>query len=268
MKETRSPVVSSRYSMGFLVLIAVAWFLWAVLRGDSTSSVSSSRDATPSDFRAPKRAGQAKSAALDSRTSTITGSKSRATGFELWTALYHMTHETNLESILELGIMSRNRAKFDQLVLRDISEQSVQARRERTEPIFRRSLHEYAPFYLNPKNPMLYRRLEMQDEIVILKVSRSVLAPDNHLFTDGNAAARSTQFGTNESVARRAAPVLRAQSWNDLPDGKRRRCAEVLVYPEVAPSFIDAVICRSKSLADRIRIYSPVPVVIDPSVFF
>ncbi|MNG39818.1 hypothetical protein D3C84_1280980 [compost metagenome] len=48
-------------------------------------------------------------------------------------------------------------------------------------------------------------------------------------------------------------PALNAQYWHSVPDGKRRRCAEVLVAPSIAPGFIEVAICSNATSAEAVN---------------
>lgn len=182
--------------------------------------------------------------------------------------LYHMTHIQNLSSILASGILSNAEIKRRRVSIADISDSSVQARRDEIEPIYDRSIHEYVPFYLNPKNPMLYRRKEMQNEIVIIAVSTSVLSSNCHVFTDGNAAANATLFSDDESVINNSKDVLCAQYWTDYDDGKRRRCAEVLVYPSVGVKYIERIACNNEATRARVASITNIQSTIEKGLYF
>lgn len=191
------------------------------------------------------------------------------TGFELWKAFYHMTHYNNLAGILNHGILSWSKAHGQGYTQADISDHSVQRWRNRLEPVYNRSIHDYAPLYINPKNPMLYVRRNLQHELVILKISAGILNKHQHVFTDGNAASRGTKFSAdNNKVTADSNAALRATRWTDIPDGKRRRCAEVLVYPAVEPQFIINAICSNEHLRNMIKSKHNIPVVIDRHLFF
>jgi len=181
---------------------------------------------------------------------------------------YHITHHQNLSGILEHGILSRSDAHSRRLTNTDISDPAVQNRRDRREPIFHRSIQDYAPLYINPKNPMLSRRRNIQDELVILKVSPDVLKRPEVLFTDGNAASSKTSFGLDWSVVEPSQPVLQAKYWIDFQDGRRKRCAELLVHPLVEPHHIVGAICRGLPLASQLRKLCPFPITVDASIFF
>lgn len=103
----------------------------------------------------------------------------------------HMTHIDNLSSILGNGLISHN----NPYCKRDISNQGVNARRERIEPIYNKKIHDYVPFYMNIRNPMLYVVQKQQgDDIVILGYSPDILFEKNILFTDRNAATNAVRF--------------------------------------------------------------------------
>jgi len=174
-------------------------------------------------------------------------------GIQLWTHFYHITHNRNLEGIRRHGILAWSRAHSEGFIDTDISDPSVQQRRNRPEPVFKQSIHDYAPLYLNPKNPMLYVRKHLQHEIVILFISPTVLDNGQHVFTDGNAAAGATQFSRNRSVVAESETVLLAPRWVNSPMGNAgdalkflctktsrratlsRRCATTKHYVSVLP---------------------------------
>lgn len=85
--------------------------------------------------------------------------------------IFHMTHIENLQSIFEHGLLPHNNLYKKQ----DISNIEVNCRRRRLDPIYKRSLHDYVPFYFNPRNAMLYSvQSKYKDEIVILKFRRDI----------------------------------------------------------------------------------------------
>lgn len=182
---------------------------------------------------------------------------------------YHMTHKDNLAGILEHGILSHARVfSSGDVSPVDISDPGAQRRRERPETANHRAIHDYAPLYINPRNPMLYKRRSLQHAIVILKISPDVLHDGLHVFCDGNAASRCTRFSRDSDILADSIDVLNAEYWNNLVDGKRRRCAELLVYPGVRRIHILSAICSNKALAMEVAQKSDIGVEIAPSFFF
>jgi hypothetical protein len=150
------------------------------------------------------------------------------------TGIFHMTDISNLERILLEGLLSHTEAHARRFVQRDISDHEVNDRRSSREPINNRIIHDYVPFYFNPRNPMLYRRKDWQDTIVILEFDKRLLYQKNALFTNGNAASNATKFYNDlGSLKNINWEIVRGSSyWTDFIDGKRIKCAEVLVYPK------------------------------------
>lgn len=168
--------------------------------------------------------------------------------------LFHMTDLQNLPSILKNGLLSHHQAHAQGIVRSDISDPSVQLRRaRRVDPINRCFIHDYACLYFNPRNPMLYRRRELQNQIVLVGVDASILLGQKVVFTDGNAASNDTCFYQGiENLDNLPWRVIWANSWIDFCDGKRQRCAEVLVPQQVDSQFITRLYCRSHSTAQQV----------------
>lgn len=183
---------------------------------------------------------------------------------------YHMTHKDNLAAILQHGILSHTDVLVrDDILATDISDAGVQQRRcDREDPVYHRALHDYAPLYINPKNPMLSKLRCRQHEIVILKISPGVLQGNEYVFSDGNAASRETMFSPSANVVSSSVEVLSAKVWKDYIDGTRRRCAELLVYPGVQPNHILSVICNSNAFAREIAVQTDIQIEVNPSMFF
>lgn len=177
------------------------------------------------------------------------------------TSFWHITHRDNMSNILKKGIKSHESAHSESLAVLDISEPSVQSRRKKTDPIYARKLHDYVPLYFNPKNPMLYRRRELRNDICILEISIDALIGKEYIFTDGNAASEKSKF-FNSTYALGLLPwdVLNSEYWSDFADGKRQRCSELLIYPQIEPSFINQVHCYSSELERFLHSTSTAPV--------
>ncbi|WP_345231387.1 DarT ssDNA thymidine ADP-ribosyltransferase family protein [Olivibacter ginsenosidimutans] len=159
--------------------------------------------------------------------------------------LYHMTHKSNLENILQYGLLSHNMAHSRGLTKADISDERVNRRRDR--------VHNFVPFYFNPKNPMLYKRKSMQSEIIILCVDRNLLQTDLK-FTDGNAASSSTKFYSNiKDLEKLDWSIINSDYWSDFIDGKRIRCSEILIPNEVKTDSIKKIFCFNSKTEDYVK---------------
>ena len=167
-------------------------------------------------------------------------------------SLWHMTHRDNVESILRSGILSHSKA-HRYLNPNDISNHGVQVWRERLDPIHNRRIHDYAPLYIDIRNPMLYVRKEMRDQLCLIEIALSVLDGEDFIFTDGNAASRDTSFyNSQKDLNKMPWDVLSSRYWTDFSDGKRKKCAEVLIPEKISPEHISAVHCYSPVTQRRV----------------
>ena len=161
--------------------------------------------------------------------------------------LWHITHKDNISNILNYGILNHYDAYRFHANRVDISDPDAQRWREGIEPHYQRKIHDYAPLYIKQRNPMLYVRRHLQDELCLVEVSLSVMFENEYLITDGNAASRDTKFFNSVNhIDALPWDVLHGRFWPDYDDGKRKMCAEVLVYPKVTPNHIGAVHCYER----------------------
>lgn len=168
--------------------------------------------------------------------------------------LYHMTHIDNLKKMIETGcILSHNKIKNSEINHVDISDNSVNTKREKSEPIYNFSIHDYVPLYINPKNPMLFKRKNIQDEIILIAVDKKKIFYSNSIFTDGNAASNKTLFFNELSDLEKLDwKCINDEYWNDYEDGKRKKCAEVLVKDRIDFPSVKRIICNNDTTAQRI----------------
>lgn len=166
--------------------------------------------------------------------------------------IWHMTHKDNIEEIINSGLLSHTLA-YKTTQPKDISDHDVQKWRESNDPIYDRKLHDYVPTYINIRNPMLYVKREIQNELCLIEISLSVLTDDNYIFSDGNAASQNTNFYHRpEDLEKLPWEILDAFYWNDFEDGKRKKCTEILIYPLIEPKFIRKIHCFSTETVEYI----------------
>lgn len=169
--------------------------------------------------------------------------------------LYHMTDISNLNNIFKFGLLSHTDAHKKCLVQRDISDNEVNDRRNSREPKNNRKIHDYVPLYFNPRNPMLYRRKDWQNSIVILEIDNRFIYQKNSLFTNGNAASNSTIFFNDLTELDKVDLnfILGNGYWTDYQDGKRKKCSEVLAYPIIGRQYILKVHCKNTQIMEKVR---------------
>lgn len=176
----------------------------------------------------------------------------------------HMVHHSNIKSILERGVLSHNQAHKLGLISKDISMDSVQMRRKirKVEANGRKisiGLHDFVSFYFNTRNPMLYVRKEMQHELLIILIDTDILKTKLtdkkfSIFSDGNAGSAKTKFYCGEEYLKELdIDLIFGPGWNNSNDtikteNKRKRCAEVLIYPIVGVCDIKTIICPTEKM--------------------
>lgn len=182
--------------------------------------------------------------------------------------LHYIIPSSNLASVLENGLLSRNEMLARRIHFDDISDHEVQVHRERHDPVHGRPIHDYVPLYLNHRNAMLYRRKEIQDRLVILIIDREVTSRPGVLFCDGNAASAATSFSIDPDILGPSRAALEADYWKNVPDGTRRRMAEVLIPDEIPRDAIARAVCNNQGLVTQIRREHDLYASVDASKFF
>lgn len=191
--------------------------------------------------------------------------------------LHFITPICNLGSILELGILSHNRAKG--IDHRSVASASVQSWRSRKRVPGGMRLHDYANLYFHARNAMmsylLYHRSQGHKDLIVLRVSPQVLDLPNAVVSDGNSAAGSTRFYPSpEGLRHLDAKLIFAKSWTDengWPDqeAKRVRMAEVLVPYLVSSKYIGSCYVDTSEKRRECMEYETLPsVVIHREVYF
>jgi len=163
--------------------------------------------------------------------------------------IYHMTHIDNVPGILKHGLQAHGNSYQKT----DISNQDVNSRRSRREPVYGKRIHDYVPFYFSPRNAMLYAQ-HNEDDIVILKLDASLMYENGMIFTDGNASSGDTNFYRDFcDLERLNWNCIHAKYWNDYVDGRRMKMAEVLLPKKVKKSNISAILCKNNDTRRKVN---------------
>ena len=167
--------------------------------------------------------------------------------------IYHMTHIKNLSSILSRGILAHG----NRYQSADISNQDVNQRRAKREPVYGRRLHEYTPFYFTAKNMMMFFvQNEFPDEVVVLEIDAQALVDAKQaLVTDINAAKGAAQFYPWERG-------LAAVNFDLIRSSQKYRQdsafqAEALIFGTVAPSYISSIAVNSEEQLEEVKAIAP-----------
>lgn len=164
--------------------------------------------------------------------------------------IYHITHIDNLESIIELGLLCHNDAPTEI----DISNMSINdVRKEKKEPFYNRSLHDYVPFFFNPRNPMWFSlKDEYKDNMIILAFDEDELDLDNNvIFTDKNARNNNAEFFNDKYDAMENIDwdLVWSEKSDRDKDMKSAMMAEILILKKIPIKYLKKIYC----IGDKIK---------------
>jgi hypothetical protein len=203
--------------------------------------------------------------------------------------IYYITHADNIPSIMNLGVLSHNRA-IQQKVFNpklDISNPEVQSLRAKKEihsssnesP---RSLHDYVPLYPQPFNAMMAAVAHSKQNLnlCVLRISSDILNKPGTLMTNINAACHEAKFfkpaewtlPLEEFEAVRSLSLQGSDSQKDKESLKRYRRArqfEVLVLDFVLPNQINGIFVPNERLKQDLEAKTGgnLPIEVNPSLF-
>lgn len=185
--------------------------------------------------------------------------------------LHYITPIQNVLSILEHGILCNRKARELRPV--DVAMREIQAIRAGKKLPNGRFLHDYANLYFHARNPMMYKRRDLQ--LCVLRISPEVLDQPDVVIADGNAASNYTAFWPSPSGLKKIdKELVFAESWTDSNEiqrhHKRRvKCAEVLVPEKIDSRFITGVYVSSEEAKQKLQqLDVQIPVIINRHLFF
>ena len=181
----------------------------------------------------------------------------------------HMTHINNLEEIINHGLMPHNNPHKTT----DISNQDVNNRRNKLEPIYHHNIHSYVPFYFNPHNAMLFRNQKKYGEsIIILGFDPKIIQYQGTIFTNANASCDCTSFfdSVNDLYSFNWDNIF-SGSWYQDETLKKEMMAETLIHQEVPIDNLQYIFCQTnrvkKYIIENYELYNAQVVVLDDLFF-
>ena len=152
--------------------------------------------------------------------------------------LYNIQAINNIPSIMKYGLLSNKKA--EEIPHISIAMNEIQQRRDAVLLPNNVPLHEYANLYFDSRNPMLYKRRNLYNDICILVFDTSILDIEGVIVSDQNASSNYANFYLPKlGLQAIDFNLVFALDWNDNIESElfRKRsikCAEVLV-PEAIP---------------------------------
>jgi len=167
--------------------------------------------------------------------------------------LHYITHIDNLRSIFQYGVLCHRRAH--KILCESIADPVIQSLREKVViPGGKHKLHDYVNLYFNARNPMMFKRKDMHEKLVVLQINPLILDEPEVVISDGNASSGYVKFYPSpEGLEYLNESLIFAEYWTDpnLIIEYRRKCAicaEVLVLDSVSSQFIIGIyVCTQKT---------------------
>ena len=179
-----------------------------------------------------------------------------------WRYFFHMTDIDNLESILKNGLLCTNEKNRLGIRHTNIANMTIQERRAimRVPCGHGGTVHDYVPFYLTSKNPMLLGQINAkncdQPRIIFLCLKIQKLVELDAIFTNSSANTNiSPDFYDNTShLSDLSWQLIDSPKWGKFSDDERhKKMAEVLIYQKVMPEDIDTIVTFNEIYQQRVE---------------
>jgi len=192
------------------------------------------------------------------------------------TELHYIVPIENVPSILARGLLSHRRVDNLPDKPRSVAMPEMQDRRQNVRLPTGRHLHEYVNLYFHARNPMMYKRNDLHQELCVIRISTDVLDIPGTIITDRNAGAAYPRFYRSPvGLVYLDHDTVFAEDWRH-PGDKRAywnhkaiKCAEVLVPDRVGPEYIEGTYVSCKQAkANLLHVAGQVVVDINGHIFF
>lgn len=191
------------------------------------------------------------------------------------TELHNIQAIENISSIMEHGILSYEKAS--QLPHISVAMNEVQNKREVVSIPGGLRLHQYANLYFCARNPMMYKRKGIRNQLCVLQIERRILTHEGAIITDMNAASsKYVRFHRSPDGLRWLNfDMIYADDWthpNNPPAYFRHsatKCAEVLIPDCVEIDYISGAYVANEP-ANKLLLQQgfALPITVNPHMFF
>ena len=194
--------------------------------------------------------------------------------------LFHITHISNLRSIVTDGLYCDSAMTDSQRSVMEIGNSEIKARRrDRPVPLPPGGVvADYVPFYFAARSPMLYVIAQGsvpdynggQNQVVHIVTSVEAVSACGlrFVFSDRNAALSYARYADDPQQLGQYIDweLMEARNWAntlDEPDRMEKRMAELLVHRHVPWQVIHRVVTKDEGLAQHARaVLDSVPVTV------
>lgn len=190
------------------------------------------------------------------------------------TEFHNIMPISNIGSVLQHGLLSHQQATG--LFHSDVSMTEVQDRRDLKVVPNGLPLHQYANVYFHARNPMMYSRSHLANDLCVLIVSRNILNIPGVVVADQNASSRFVLFMSPQemNIYNLDLDLIFSESWlhNDQIEEwrhKSRKCAEVLVPNCISLDYIQGAYVVSDVAGQLLQQQGfTKPITVNPHLFF
>ncbi len=158
---------------------------------------------------------------------------------------------------------SPNTVLDDGIIYRPIHDEGIQGKRaNKTIPCGNNGvIHDYIPFYLGPRSPMLLKISNglAQSKIIYLYCSAQQVVESGHsiVFSDGHGIMRLTKwYDSLDDLKILDWETIYATTWHDTqedPDRKRRKQAEFLVHNTLPWDLVSKIVVRDNNVKAQVE---------------
>ena len=179
----------------------------------------------------------------------------------------------NVLSVTKSGVLSYHGAS--KLTHRSVAMPEIQERRSKVRIPHGRPLHHYANFYLDARNPMLYKRRDNAIGLCVLRISTAARHIEGAVLADRNAFSDYVRFLAISQAKLLDLEAIYSRDWQHPGDEiatfrhRSKKCAEFLVPDRLPPEFIEgAYVVNATAKRSVVETGSARPVTIEPDMFF
>ena len=191
--------------------------------------------------------------------------------------VYYIAPLANLPSILRRGVLSHAQVGRQNLKPETIYDSAIVANRGDRSAPDGKTLWDFANFYFNPRNAMMYRVHRVEGRDVAVLFMRRALVNSAKFVSVGNAASPHSPIvpvreGLAQIQGEAVAEKLRVDVWKEGEE-KRLMMSELLVPDGAAPGHVQSIyVPTAEKAAEARKLLSPLPSGVDaiphPHMFF
>lgn len=186
--------------------------------------------------------------------------------------IYHFTHIANIPSILQQGLLAKNKLSSTHT---SIASESIQTRRDSLSiPVHGKTIHDYVPLYFCSICPMFLsvvkKKIFDQGCLVYIEFPISIIDNPGVLFTDiaANSTIDPQFFDDCEKLTELDWDSIDYKKWSWTDEIKRKKMAEALIPESVSLSSAARLVVWNKNVKKYILTEAARLMITPPEISF